>query len=90
MSEQVDTDIQSVDKRPHLHQSLDLRLLDICAILHFLIQLRFRKDCQRHYVDDAGMEFVENIGGRYRACFTVALTAESVEYEPMVMPSSFR
>lgn len=37
VAEQVDPDVQSVDKCPHLHQSLYLRLLYICAVLHFLI-----------------------------------------------------
>ena len=34
VTEQVDTDIQSVNQRPHLHQPLYLRFLDIGAVLY--------------------------------------------------------
>ena len=42
VAEQVDFDVQLVDERPHLHQSFDFRLFDICAVQHFLIKLGFR------------------------------------------------
>ena len=37
MSEQIDRDIQSVNECAHLDQTLNLRLLDVCAVQYFLI-----------------------------------------------------
>lgn len=77
MTEQIDRDIQSVDKRPHLNQPLNLRLFDVCAVQHLLIQSGFGENSQRDDVDDTGMQFVQHLGSGYRACLAVAFTTKS-------------
>lgn len=84
VAEQVDFDVQLVDERPHLHQSFDFRLFDICAVQHFLIKLGFREYGQRHDVDDARVEPVQHIGCGRRARLAVAFASESVELEDIV------
>ena len=78
VTEQIDFDVQPINECPHLHQTLYLRLLDICAVQHVLIQLRLRKYGQRNNVYDARMQPVQNIGSGYRTHLTVTFASETV------------
>ena len=84
MTKQIDLYLQPVYEHPHLHQTLDLRLLDICAVQNLLIQLRFREDCQRHDIDDARVKPVQHIGCRSCARLAVALSSKTVKIEHIV------
>lgn len=82
-------DVQMLDERYHLIESLMLRRLHESAILDFLVKLTLREKREREEADAHRMELVEDLGRTEGISLATTMPRQSHEIEEMVMDASF-